>query len=73
MASQIRPQGIFSFVAMVGEDTAHVARDAARQWPRKQKLPHPAKIGLPSGGLASPAAVHAALGGSAARPWWRFW
>jgi hypothetical protein len=25
------------------------------------KLPRPEKIGLPSGGLASPAAVHAAL------------
>ena len=37
------------------------------------KLPHPAKIGLPSGGLASPAAVHAALMGRSARPWWKFW
>lgn len=38
------------------------------------KLPHPSKIGLPSGGMASPAAAHAALtGGGRARPWWRFW
>ncbi len=39
------------------------------------KLPHPSKIGLPSGGLASPAAVHAALGGGprARRRWWKFW
>ena len=36
-------------------------------------LPNPAKIGLPSGRLASPAAVHAVLGGGAVRPWWRFW
>jgi hypothetical protein len=38
------------------------------------KLPHPSKIGLPSGGLASPAAVHAALGGGrrpAKRRWWK--
>ena len=27
------------------------------------KLPHPGKIGLPTGGLASPAAAHAALTG----------
>jgi len=37
-----------------------------------RKLPHPSKIGLPSGGLASPAAVQAALGGgSAKRRWWK--
>ncbi|MBV9771459.1 MAG: hypothetical protein JOZ32_17945 [Bryobacterales bacterium] len=40
--------------------------------PVPRGLPNPAKIGLPSGGMASPAAVHAVLGG-AARPWWRFW
>jgi hypothetical protein len=41
--------------------------------PPGAKLPRPAKIGLPSGGLASPAAVHAALMGRSARPWWKFW
>jgi hypothetical protein len=35
------------------------------------KLPNPKKIGLPAGGLATPAAVHAALGGRPAkRRWW---
>jgi hypothetical protein len=37
------------------------------------KLPPPSKIGLPSGGMASPAAAHAALMGRSARPWWKFW
>jgi hypothetical protein len=37
------------------------------------KLPHPSKIGLPAGGLASPAAAHAALMGRRTRPWWKFW
>lgn len=41
--------------------------------PQGRKLPHPAKIGLPAGGLASPAAAHAALMGRRARPWWKFW
>jgi hypothetical protein len=37
------------------------------------KLPHPSKIGLPSGGMATPAAAHAALTRRSARPWWKFW
>jgi hypothetical protein len=41
--------------------------------PGPGSLPPPSSIGLPSGGLASPAAVHAVLGGATARPWWKFW
>lgn len=41
--------------------------------PSATALPHPSKIGLPSGGLASPAAAHAALTGRSARAWWKFW
>jgi hypothetical protein len=41
--------------------------------PSGAALPHPSKIGLPSGGLASPAAAHAALTRRSARPWWKFW
>lgn len=41
--------------------------------PAGTKLPHPSKIGLPSGGIASAAAAHAALGGRSARVWWKFW
>lgn len=37
------------------------------------KLPHPSKIGLPSGGLASPAAAHTALVGQRTRRSWKFW
>jgi hypothetical protein len=41
---------------------AGVVRVALTVWPPgTAKLPRPEKIGLPSGGLASPAAVHAAL------------
>jgi hypothetical protein len=37
-----------------------------------QKLPPPAKIGLPSGRLAPPSAVHAALASGKARRRWLF-
>jgi hypothetical protein len=53
---------------------AGVVRVVLIIWPPPgAKLPHPSKIGLPSGGLASPAAAHAALMGRSARPWWKFW
>ena len=38
----------------------------ARSW-GGVKLPHPGKIGLPTGGLASPAAAHATLTGRPAK------
>ena len=51
-----------------------VVRIALLVRPAGVKLPHPSKIGLPSGGIASPSAAHAALSGrSARRPWWKFW
>lgn len=34
-----------------------------------KKLPPPSKIGLPSGRLAPPSAVHVALGGRGKRRW----
>ena len=41
--------------------------------PHDQKLPSPKKIGLPSGGLATMAAVHVVLGGQPTkRRWWKF-
>lgn len=50
-----------------------VVRFLLVQPPSPKPLPHPSKIGLPSGGLASPAAAHAALTRQPARPWWKFW
>jgi hypothetical protein len=41
--------------------------------PPGASLPHPSKFGLPTGGLASAAAAHAALAGRSARSWWKFW
>jgi hypothetical protein len=53
---------------------AFVLRVALIVWPvAGAKLPHPSKIGLPSGGLASPAAAHAALTRRPARRRWLFW
>jgi hypothetical protein len=42
--------------------------------PGGNDMPDPAKIGLPSGSLASPAAAHAAVmrGQPTRRPWWKF-
>jgi hypothetical protein len=40
--------------------------------PSGAALPHPSKIGLPSGGLASPAAAHAVLTRQSSRAWWKF-
>jgi hypothetical protein len=41
--------------------------------PSGATLPHPSKFGLPTGGLASAAAAHAALAGRSSRAWWKFW
>jgi hypothetical protein len=49
-------------MAFAGALVAGVVRVALIVWPPPgAKLPRPEEIGLPSGGLASPDAVHAAL------------
>jgi hypothetical protein len=70
--------GPLAVFVLQGVYIASLAASATRCWlalrPVPQtKLPHPSKIGLPSGGLASPAAAHAALTRGGTRPWWRFW
>jgi hypothetical protein len=80
LAKQLYPAdwGPFAALLLQGVYIASLAAAAIRCWlalrpmPRT-KLPHPSKIGLPAGGLASPAAAHAALTRGSARPSWKFW